>query len=50
VVLRTSRAVGKSLADDNRAVLQSIRETVKAPIDVVQDQTFHQERFEISNL
>ena len=50
VAVRTSAAVGKSLGGDNRAVLQGIRETVQAPVRLVPDPTFHQERFEIANL
>ena len=50
VVIRTNPTITRSLAGDHRSVLQGVRDAVQGPVDVVADQTFHQERFEISNL
>ena len=50
VVIRTNPAITRALAGDHRSVLQGVRDTVQGAVDVVADQTFHQERFEVSNL
>ncbi len=50
VVVRTSPSVARSLHADNRALLQQIRELVKAPVDLVADQTLHQGQFEIATV
>jgi len=50
VVLRTNPAVSRALEGDSRAVMLGIREIVKAPVNIVADQTLHQEQFEVVNL
>lgn len=50
VVIRTNPTITRALAGDHRSVLQGVRDTVQGPVDVVADQTFHQERFEVGNL
>jgi len=50
VVIRTNPDISKALSGDHRSVMQGVRDTVQGHVNVVADQTFHQERFEVSNL
>ncbi len=50
VVVRTNPTVSRALVGESRAVMLGIREIVRAPVNVVADQTLHQEQFEVVNL
>ena len=49
VVLRVSPAIQRALEGENRSVMHGIREIVQAPVNVLGDQTLHQEQFEVSS-
>lgn len=50
VMVRTNPAISRALQGESRAVLAGMREIVRASVNIVPDQTLHQEQFEVANL